>query len=75
MTRTSTLLSSAPGRGDGQSCLRAFIACENGATAIEYALMATIFSVTVIGASSSIRSAIQSALTTVTTAIVAANNS
>src|SRR5690242_14172154 len=71
MTRTRRPVSSAPGRKNEPSRLRAFLACEEGATAIEYALMATIFSVTVIGASSSIRSAIQSALTTVTSAIVA----
>lgn len=54
---------------------RRFIADQHGATAIEYGLMAAIFSVTVIGGSSSIRSALQSAFNTVTTAIASVPNS
>jgi Flp pilus assembly pilin Flp len=54
--------------------IRRFRACESGATAIEYGLMAAFFSVTVIGASGSIKSAIETALTTVSTAIVASRN-
>lgn len=54
--------------------IRRFSACESGATAIEYGLMAAFFSVTVIGASGSIKSAIETALTTVSTAIVASRN-
>jgi Flp pilus assembly pilin Flp len=54
--------------------LRRFLACEAAATAIEYALMAGVFSVTVIGASGSIRSALQAVFTTVTGAVAANSN-
>jgi Flp pilus assembly pilin Flp len=54
--------------------MRRFSACESGATAIEYGLMAAFFSVTVIGASGSIKSAIETALNTVSSAIVASRN-
>lgn len=47
---------------------------QRGATAIEYALMAMFFSVTVIGGSNSIRSALLAAFSTVTSAIQGATN-
>jgi Flp pilus assembly pilin Flp len=54
--------------------LRRFATCECAATAIEYGLMAAIFSVTVIGASGSIRSALLAAFSTVTSAVAANSN-
>lgn len=54
--------------------VRRFAACESGATAIEYGLMAAFFSATVIGASGSIKSAIEAALTTVSGALVSVRN-
>ena len=51
-----------------------FGADDEGASAIEYALMAMFFSVTVIGGSSSIRNALQTAFTTVSSAILGASN-
>ena len=54
--------------------VRRFLASETGATAIEYGLMAAIFSVTVIGASGSIRSALLAAFSTVTGAVAANSN-
>jgi pilus assembly protein Flp/PilA len=61
-------------RAAARSLARRFAADVQGATAIEYGLMAAIFSVTVIGGSSSIRSALQAAFSTVTTAIASAQN-
>jgi Flp pilus assembly pilin Flp len=53
---------------------RRFTACESGATAVEYGLMAAFFSATVIGASGSIKSAIEAALNTVSGALVTVRN-
>lgn len=69
----------AQGRARGKargaaSLLVRFRGDESGATAIEYALMAMFFSVTVIGGSSSIRNALQTAFTTVSSAVLAASN-
>jgi pilus assembly protein Flp/PilA len=61
-------------RLDTRSMVGRFAACQSGATAVEYGIMAMIFSVTVIGASGSIKSAIQSAFSTVSTALVATNS-
>ena len=53
---------------------RRFVACESGATAVEYGLMAAFFSATVIGASGSIKSAIEAALNTVSGGLVSVRN-
>ncbi len=66
-----TATACVPGRA---GLLRRFVACDSAATAIEYGLMAAIFSVTVIGASGSIRSALLAAFSTVTSAVAANSN-
>ncbi|MFO1147686.1 MAG: Flp family type IVb pilin [Alsobacter sp.] len=67
----STAPACCPGRA---GLVRRFLGCESAATAIEYGLMAAIFSVTVIGASGSVRSALQAVFTTVTSAVAANSN-
>lgn len=72
MAGSATLLRNA--RLAAPEVVRRFAACETGATAIEYGLMAAFFSATVIGASGSIKSAIEAALTTVSGALVSVRN-
>jgi Flp pilus assembly pilin Flp len=61
-------------RGKTAASLGRFAADEQGASAIEYAVMAMFFSVTVIGGSSSIRNALQTAFSTISSAVLAATN-
>lgn len=53
--------------------IAAFFACERGATAVEYGLIAAILAGVIVGASGSIRSALQVTFTTIGNSVANAN--